>query len=252
MAGLGDGDVALLENLRFEAARPARTTPSAARWPRGSPRLADLFVSDGFGVVHRKQASVYDVPAAAARGRRPGPAEVAVFARGCERPDRPYVVVLGGSKVSDKLGVIGNLLGQVDRLLVGGGMCFTFLAAQGHGVGDSLLEADQVDDLRGGSWPRPPRAGSSVLPVDVVVAGAFSADAETEVGRRGRHRGRLAGPGHRPAHRRAVRRRSWPTRAPWSGTVRWASSRWRRSPTGTRAVAEAIIERRRDDRGGRR
>src|SRR5207247_10872494 len=112
--------------------------------------LAALFVSDGFGVLHRKQASVYDVarllPHAAGRLVL---AEAKVFRKVLDDPDRPYVVVLGGSKVSDKLGVIGTLLERVDRLLVGGGMCFTFLAAQGHGVGDSLLESDQGEACAG-------------------------------------------------------------------------------------------------------
>ena len=145
--------------------------------------LADLYVSDGFGVVHRKQASVYDVarllPHAAgglvlAEARR-------VRAGAAPTRPRPYVVVLGGSKVSDKLGVIGNLLQHVDRLLVGGGMCFTFLAAQGHGVGDSLLEADQVDACRGFLDAAAERGVDLVLPVDVVVAREFAADAETAV-----------------------------------------------------------------------
>jgi phosphoglycerate kinase len=141
-----------------------------------------LYVSDGFGVVHRKQASVYDIalllPNAAGALVR---AEAEVFGKVLGDPDRPYVVVLGGSKVSDKLGVIGNLLGQVDRLLVGGGMCFTFLAAQGHGVGDSLLEADQVDTCRGLLADAKARGVELVLPVDVVVAREFSPDSEHHV-----------------------------------------------------------------------
>ena len=130
-------------------ARPARTTPSAARSPTSWPALADAFVSDGFGVVHRKQASVYDVAQRLphAMGGLVA-AEVEVLQRLTEDPERPYVVVLGGSKVSDKLGVIDNLLGKADKLLIGGGMVFTFLKAQGHEVGKSLLEEDQVETCR--------------------------------------------------------------------------------------------------------
>ena len=134
-----------------------------------------VFVSDGFGVVHRKQASVYDLA-------RELPAyagglvltEVEVLRKLTHDPERPYAVVLGGSKVSDKLLVIESLLPQVDSLLVGGGMCFTFLAAQGLGVGDSLLEADQITNCR-----RLLESGKIVLPADVVVADEFSAEANT-------------------------------------------------------------------------
>ncbi len=182
VAGLRDGDVALLENLRFEAAETSKDDAERAGMAARLAELADVFVSDGFGVVHRKQASVYDVarllPHAAGGLVR---AEAEVFDKVLRHPDRPYVVVLGGSKVSDKLGVIGNLLGQVDRLLVGGGMCFTFLAAQGHGVGDSLLEADQVDACRGFLAQAADRGVELVLPVDIVVARELSADAETAV-----------------------------------------------------------------------
>jgi phosphoglycerate kinase len=172
------GDVVLLENVRFD---PRETSKDDAEREGFAAELAALagqdgaFVSDGFGVVHRKQASVYDV----AR-RLPAYAgglvlaEVEVLRRLTAEPARPYVVVLGGSKVSDKLAVIEALLPKVDALLVGGGMCFTFLAAQGHGVGDSLLEAEQVDTCR-----ELLASGKIVLPVDVVVADAFSADAQT-------------------------------------------------------------------------
>jgi phosphoglycerate kinase len=172
------GDVVLLENVRFD---PRETSKDDAEREASAAELAALagqdgaFVSDGFGVMHRKQASVYDVarrlPAFAGGLVL---AEVEVLRRLTTEPERPYVVVLGGSKVSDKLAVIEALLPKVDSLLVGGGMCFTFLAAQGHAVGDSLLEAEQVDtcrDLLG--------SGKIVLPVDVVVADAFSADART-------------------------------------------------------------------------
>ena len=177
VAGLSDGDVALLENLRFEAAETSKDDAERGAFADRLAGLADVYVDDAFGAVHRKHASVYDVAA-----RLPHAAgdlvrrEVEVLQRLTTDPDRPYVVVLGGSKVSDKLAVIENLLEPVDRLLVGGGMCFTFLAAQGHDVGDSLLEADQVDACR-----RLLESGKIVLPVDIVVAAEVSADARTDV-----------------------------------------------------------------------
>jgi len=182
VAALHDGDVAVLENLRFEAAETSKDDAERAAMAGRLADLADVYVSDGFGVVHRKQASVYDVARVlthAAGGLVL--AEARAFDRVLSDPARPYVVVLGGSKVSDKLGVIGNLLGHVDRLLVGGGMCFTFLAAQGHGVGESLLEADQVDACRGFLETAAARGVELVLPVDVVVARELSADSETAV-----------------------------------------------------------------------
>jgi phosphoglycerate kinase len=144
--------------------------------------LADAYVSDGFGVVHRKQASVYDVAELlphAAGGLVL--AEVEVLRRLTVDPERPFAVVLGGSKVSDKLGVIENLLNVADRLLIGGGMVFTFLAAQGHEVGSSLLENDQIDTVRGYLESAQQRGVEVVLPVDVVVADAFAADAAHDV-----------------------------------------------------------------------
>ncbi len=182
VAGLADGDVAMLENLRFEAAETSKDDATRQAFAAQLAALGDLFVSDGFGVVHRKQASVYDIAQLlphAAGGLVL--AEAQVFGKVLGDPDRPYVVVLGGSKVSDKLGVIGNLLGQVDRLLIGGGMCFTFLAAQGHEVGDSLLEADQVATCKGFLEQAESTGVELVLPVDVVVAREFAADSENKV-----------------------------------------------------------------------
>src|SRR6185312_5699468 len=175
---LPSGGVLLLENIRFD---PRETSKDEAERGALARELAVLtgtqgvFVSDGFGVVHRKQASVYDI----ARELPPFAgglvqSEVAVLRRLTHDPERPYVVVLGGSKVSDKLLVIESLLPQVDSLLVGGGMCFTFLAAQGLGVGDSLLEEDQI-----ASCQRLLESGKIVLPTDVVVADDFSAEANT-------------------------------------------------------------------------
>jgi len=179
VAGLGDGDVALLENVRYDARETSKDAAERGALAAELAAFADLYVSDGFGVVHREQASVTDVarllPHAAGRLVL---SEVEVFRKVLGDPDRPYAVVLGGSKVSDKLGVIENLLGTVDRLLVGGGMCFTFLAAQGKNVGSSLLEADQIETVKGLIATAEARGVELVLPVDVIVATAFSADAE--------------------------------------------------------------------------
>jgi phosphoglycerate kinase len=178
-AALGDGDVLLLENVRFEAAETSKDDAERGELADRLAALADLYVDDAFGAVHRKHASVYDVaqrlPHAAGRLVV---RELEVLTRLTSDPERPYVVVLGGSKVSDKLAVIEALLPKVDRLLVGGGMCFTFLAAQGHGVGRSLLEADQVETCK----RLLAEAGNRiVLPLDVVCAPEFSADTETTV-----------------------------------------------------------------------
>jgi phosphoglycerate kinase len=178
-AALGDGQVLLLENVRFEAAETSKDDAERGELADRLAALADVYVDDAFGAVHRKHASVYDVaqrlPHAVGRLVQ---REVEVLTRLTADPDRPYVVVLGGSKVSDKLAVIEALLPKVDRLLVGGGMCFTFLAAQGHGVGGSLLEADQVDTCR----RLLAEAGERiVLPVDVVCAADVTADADTRV-----------------------------------------------------------------------
>jgi phosphoglycerate kinase len=178
-AALGNGDVLLLENVRFEAAETSKDDAARGALADRLASLADVFVDDAFGAVHRKHASVYDV--ALRLPHVPGrlvARELDVLTRLTTDPERPYVVVLGGSKVSDKLAVIEALLPKVDRLLVGGGMCFTFLAAQGHGVGSSLLEADQVDTCR---RLLAEADGRIVLPVDIVCADKFSADAETSV-----------------------------------------------------------------------
>jgi phosphoglycerate kinase len=173
----GSAEVALLENVRFDAGETSKDDAERGAFADRLASVADLYVDDAFGAVHRKHASVYDV----AR-RLPHAAgdlvlrEVEVLRRLTEDPDRPYVVVLGGSKVSDKLAVIESLLPRVDRLLVGGGMCFTFLVAQGHDVGQSLLERDQVEQCA-----RFLETGKVVLPVDVVVAADVAPDADTAV-----------------------------------------------------------------------
>src|SRR4051795_10455443 len=183
--GLGDGDVALLENVRFN---PGETSKDDDVRGAFADQLAALvrpsggFVSDGFGVVHRKQASVYDVALRlpSAMGGLVAK-EIDVLRRLTVDPERPFVVLLGGSKVSDKLGVIDNLLGKADRLLIGGGMVFTFLAAQGHEVGKSLLEEDQLDVVRG-YLRRAEESGVQILlPTDVVVAPEFKADSPATV-----------------------------------------------------------------------
>ncbi|MEV5410532.1 phosphoglycerate kinase [Thermopolyspora sp. NPDC052614] len=179
---LGDGEVALLENLRFEPGETSKDDAERGAFADKLAALAELYVGDGFGAVHRKHASVYDVPK-----RLPHAAgsliaaEVEVLRRLTDELARPYVVVLGGAKVSDKLGVIANLLTKVDRLLIGGGMAYTFLAAQGHEVGRSLLQADQIDQVRGFLDEAARRDVELVLPVDVVAATHFAADAPHEV-----------------------------------------------------------------------
>src|ERR1700758_378997 len=178
VAGLDDGDVALLENVRFEPAETSKDDSERVRLAQDLAKLGDLYVGDGFGVVHRKQASVYDLPKLLPHAAGDLVlAEVSVLRRLTENPERPYVVILGGSKVSDKLGVIGNLLKLADRLLIGGGMAYTFLAAQGHEVGTSLLEKDQIETVKGILADAAARGVEIVLPVDIVAATKFAPDA---------------------------------------------------------------------------
>ena len=178
VASLGEGEVALLENVRFDARETSKVDAEREELAREYAELGDAFVSDGFGVVHRKQASVYDiaklVPSAAGLLVLK---EIESLSKVTEDPERPYGVVLGGSKVSDKLGVIANLLKKADLLLIGGGMVFTFLAAKGYSVGKSLLEEDQIDTVKGYIAEAAERGVDLVLPVDVVVAPEFAADA---------------------------------------------------------------------------
>jgi phosphoglycerate kinase len=192
-AGLGDGDVALLENVRFE---PAETSKDDQQRGALARRLAEvgaqamgesaaaepLYVGDGFGAVHRKHASVYDLPRLLPHAAGDLVlAEVEVLRRLTIDPQRPYVVVLGGAKPSDKLGVIGNLLGRADRLLIGGGMSYTFLAAQGYEVGKSLLEAAQIPHVRRLMDEAARQGVEIVLPADIVAATHFAADAAHDV-----------------------------------------------------------------------
>jgi phosphoglycerate kinase len=182
VAALQDGEIAVLENVRFNDGETSKDDAVRGAFADQLAQLADAFVSDGFGVVHRKQASVYDVALRlpSAMGGLVA-AEVDVLRRLTEHPDRPYVVVLGGSKVSDKLGVIDNLIDKADTLLIGGGMVFTFLKAQGHEVGKSLLEADQLDTCTRYLTEAADRGVEIVLPTDVVVDTAFpSGDREPQ------------------------------------------------------------------------
>jgi phosphoglycerate kinase len=182
VAALQDGQVALLENVRFNAGETAKDDAVRAAFAAELAQLADAFVSDGFGVVHRKQASVYDV--ARLLPHAMGglvQAEIDVLRRLTDTPERPYAVVLGGSKVSDKLGVIDNLLGKADTLLIGGGMVFTFLKAQGHEVGKSLLEEDQIPTVLEYLERAQANGVEIVLPTDIVVADSFGDEASARV-----------------------------------------------------------------------
>lgn len=229
----------LLENLRFNPGETAKDDALRQEFASRLAALADDFVSDGFGVVHRKQASVFDIaellPHYAGSLVR---AEVEVSDKLLNDPARPFTVVLGGSKVSDKLGVIDNLIDRADNLLIGGGMVFTFLAALGHDIGSSLVEKDRIDDVKG--YLRRAEAGGAriVLPTDIVMAASFAADAEnwvrpvaeledTPAGADGL--GLDIGPESPPPMRR-----SSPPRPPCSGTDRWASSNSPPSPPAPR------------------
>ncbi|WP_275465172.1 phosphoglycerate kinase [Streptomyces noursei] len=174
VAGLADGQVAVLENLRFNAGETSKDDAERGAFADQLAQLADLYVGDGFGAVHRKHASVFDLPK-----RLPHAAgdliatEVGVLKKLTEDVKRPYVVVLGGAKVSDKLGVIDNLLKKADRILIGGGMAYTFLAAKGHEVGISLLQKDQIPVCLGYLAEAEKRGVEFVLPVDVLVSADF-------------------------------------------------------------------------------
>jgi phosphoglycerate kinase len=176
--------VTLLENLRFDPRETSKDASEREAFAAELAALGDVFVSDGFGVVHRKQASVYELAKAlpSAAGLLIA-AELDVLDRLTARPEKPYTVVLGGSKVSDKLGVIDALLPKVDRLLIGGGMLFTFLAAQGHKIGKSLLEDSQFDTVKRYVAEAEERGVELVLPTDIVMASGFSADAQHVVAR---------------------------------------------------------------------
>lgn len=179
---LGEGEIVLLENVRFDPRETSKVDAEREALAAELAELGDAFVSDGFGVVHRKQASVYDiakrVPAAAGLLVLK---EIESLRRATDDPERPYGVVLGGSKVSDKLGVIANLLTKADMLFIGGGMVYTFLAAKGYAVGTSLLEEDHIETVKGYIDEAAARGVDLVLPTDIVVAPAFAADAPATV-----------------------------------------------------------------------
>ncbi len=178
---LQDGDVIVLENVRFNPEETSKDDETRLEYAKKIARLADVFVSDGFGVVHRKQGSVYDIaqllPHAAGELILK---EMKALSHVLDDPARPYTVVLGGSKVSGKLDVIANLLNKADRILIGGGMAYTFLKAQGHEIGTSLLEPDMIDTVRGYMETAKKNGVELILPLDVVVADKFAADAEME------------------------------------------------------------------------
>lgn len=182
VGALREGEIALLENVRFDPRENSKDDAEREELASAYAELGDVFVSDGFGVVHRKQASVYDIakklPSAAGELVVK---EIESLRRATDNPERPYGVVLGGSKVSDKLGVIKNLLSKADFLLIGGGMAYTFLAAQGYSVGTSLLEADQIDTVKEYLATAKEKGVDLLLPVDTVIAPEFKADAPATV-----------------------------------------------------------------------
>lgn len=182
VAALTNGQALLLENVRFDARETSKVAEEREALAAEYAALADCFVSDGFGVVHRKQASVYDIakvlPAAAGELVFK---EIGSLSRATQNPERPYTVILGGSKVSDKLGVIDNLIEVADRLLIGGGMAFTFLKAKGYEIGTSLLEAEQVATAAEYLKKAEAKGVSLMLPTDVVVAPKFDAQAPATV-----------------------------------------------------------------------
>ncbi len=181
LASSSPGSVTLLENLRFNPGEASKEASEREAFAKQLASLGDLLISDGFGVVHRKQASVYELakllPSYAGELIS---TELKVLQKLTMSPERPYTVVLGGSKVSDKLGVIENLLPKVNKLLIGGGMVFTFLAAKGFKVGKSLLEHDQIEKVRGFISKANDLGVELILPRDIVVAGKFAADADFE------------------------------------------------------------------------
>lgn len=237
VAGLADGQVAVIENLRFNAGETSKDDAERGAFADQLAELADVYVGDGFGAVHRKHASVFDLPA-----RLPHYAgyliatEVGVLKKLTTDVKRPYAVVLGGAKVSDKLGVIDHLLERADRILIGGGMAYTFLKAQGHEVGSSLLQEDQIPAVREYLRRAEEKGVEFVLPVDVVVAPAFP-DLKTKAPANPTTVAADAIPGSTRWGWTTDRRptsstpRSSPTRPPSSGTARWASSSTPTSPT---------------------
>jgi len=242
VAGLSDGDVAMLENVRFEPGEESKDEAERGALADKYAAFGDVFVSDGFGVVHRKQASVYDLasklPNAAGTLVK---AEVEVLQQLTQDPAKPYVVVLGGAKVSDKLAVIENLIKTADTLVIGGGMLFTFLAAQGYGVGKSLLEEDQIDTVKGYLAEAEKSGKRIVLPTDVIVAPEFKADAPPTVVAADRipedQLGLDIGPESAAAFAHVIKGAKTVF---WNGPMGVAE--WEAFAGGTRAVAQALTE----------
>jgi len=242
VAGLADGEVGMLENVRYEPGEESKDDAQRGALADRYAAFGDVFVSDGFGVVHRKQASVYDL--AQRLPNAPGSlvqAEVEVLEQLTASPQRPYVVVLGGAKVSDKLAVIANLLTTADTLLIGGGMVFTFLAAKGYEVGKSLLEADQIETVKGYLSQAESSGKQIVLPTDLVVAPEFTADAQPTVvaadGIPAEQLGLDIGPDSGRAFADVIKTAKTVF---WNGPMGVAE--WDNFAAGTRAVAQALTE----------
>jgi len=242
VAELADGEVAMLENVRYEPGEESKDDAERGALADQYAALGDVFVSDGFGVVHRKQASVYDLAS-----RLPNAAgglvkaEVDVLRQLTQNPHRPYVVVLGGAKVSDKLAVIKNLITTADTLVVGGGMVFTFLAAQGHEVGKSLLEQDQIETVRGYLDDATAGGKQIVLPTDIIVAPEFKADSPPKVVRAEAipedQLGLDIGPESAEAFASVIRSAKTVF---WNGPMGVAE--WESFSGGTKAIAQALTE----------
>jgi phosphoglycerate kinase len=239
---LADGDVAMLENVRFEPGEESKDDAVRGELADRYAALGDAFISDGFGVVHRKQASVYDLPM-----RLPSAAghlvmtEVEVLKKLTQNPARPYTVVLGGAKVSDKLAVIANLMNTADTLVIGGGMVFTFLAAQGYEVGKSLLEADQIDTVRGYLDQAAAIGKQILLPTDIVVAPEFKADAPATVVPADAIPADQLGLDIGPDSAKAFAAEIVKSKTVfWNGPMGVAE--WEQFAAGTRAVAQALTE----------
>jgi phosphoglycerate kinase len=241
-ASLSDGDLGMLENVRYEPGEESKDEAARGALADRYAALGDVFVSDGFGVVHRKQASVYDIamrlPNAAGKLVE---AELEVLRQLVEMPARPYVVALGGAKVSDKLAVIANLIKTADTLVIGGGMAFTFLAAQGYEVGKSLLEQDQIGAVRGYLNAAAAGGRQIVLPSDIVVAPEAAADAvPTVVPANAIPAGQFGldiGPDSARVFAGVIRKAKTVF---WNGPVGVAE--WQSFAAGTKAVAQAVTE----------
>jgi phosphoglycerate kinase len=240
-AGLRDGDVAMLENIRFEPDETSKDDAARAALAARLAAFGEAYVADGFGALHRKHASVYDLPRLLPHAAGDlVEAEVAVLERLTADPARPYVVVLGGAKPSDKLGVISNLLGKADRILIGGGMSYTFLKAKGYEVGKSLLEADKLDDVRKVMADAEASGVELVLPVDLVGAAEFAPDADHDVYLVEKFPADREGVDAGPATRKLFADKLADAATVfWNGPV--GVFEFPAFSAGTRAVAEAII-----------